>query len=106
MKSKWPTKRERQEARCQRKQAYPATEEGRRSAELAADRVALDEWERGVDRKLAVYECAVCGNLHIGTLSSRPVHPWLSPLHDYRHLDPPVETGIEAVERRRREWQR
>lgn len=87
------TAQERAVNACTRKKVYRSYVD----AEHAADSVALREWRRGVDKALKVYECTVCGCYHVGTVASRPVHPALAALHDYKVLESP--RTIEEVKK-------
>ena len=64
--------------------------DNRREAEIAADTMALRNWHNGQDTEMAVYPCGHCGGfLHVGTRAKRPIHPWKTPLHPYKHLPNP-----------------
>lgn len=72
----------------------------REEAEIAADTMALRNWHNGQDTDMAVYLCQHCGGfLHVGTRTKRPVHPWKTPLHPYKHLPNPrpcVQSPVHA----------
>lgn len=62
----------------------------RYEAEIAADKMALRNWQKGEDTEMDVYPCAHCGGfLHVGTRAKRPLEPWLTPLHQYKYLPNP-----------------
>ena len=69
-------------ATCARKKPYDSLE----YAELVADKIALSEWQRGVDKRLRVYKCQVCGKYHVGTMTKRRRFQNQIPLHEYKHL--------------------
>ena len=69
----------------------------RREAEIAADRMALRNWQKGADTEMSVYHCIHCESLHVGTRASRPIHPWKTPLHRYRHLENPRPAVMQAT---------
>lgn len=86
------------QSRCPvtRKYCYTTQNE----ALYAADRVALHNWRNGRDTEMNAYWCSHCLSYHVGTRQSRPIHPWKTPLHEYRFLpnprprvQPPVHAG-------------
>lgn len=71
----------------------PVTKKYRYDAEedalYAADVMALHNWQHGQDTEMNAYWCPHCENYHVGTRTSRPIHPWKPPLHEYQFLRSP-----------------
>lgn len=66
-------------------------------AERDADLMALYNWENGWDTWMGVYLCEHCHGIHIGTKEKRKREKWLSPMHPYRFIDPPLSKEAEEI---------
>jgi hypothetical protein len=70
----------------------------REDALLAADRVALWEWEHGLDKKLRAFWCDHHRCWHVGMVTQRPVQSFLAALHEYTYLTSPQAHSLEPTD--------